>query len=47
MSKSQGHLYKTTVEVIHNGKKVRLTKKDAALLKAKQAEAKKAKSTTK
>ena len=32
-NKSQGHLYKTTVEVIHNGKKVRLIKKDAELLK--------------
>lgn len=32
-NKSEGHLYKTTVEAIVNGKKVRVTKTDAALLK--------------
>lgn len=37
MSKSQGNLHKTTVKVTHNGKTVRLTKKDAAHLKKKLA----------
>jgi len=41
-NKAQGHLYRTTVEVEYNGKKVRLTKKDAELLKQKVAAKKKA-----